>query len=79
MPDVVDEAASGVGVELTRRGKPIAVVLSVEQYEMLQGKHLGFRTAYRNFLKRHPVNEVGVEASLWKTVRDRGAGRPVKL
>jgi len=79
LPDVVDAAASGLGVELTRRGKPIAVVLSVEQYEMLQGKHLGFRTAYKNFLRKHPLKEVGVDAKLWATVRDRTTGRPVKL
>ncbi|HEX2881680.1 MAG TPA: type II toxin-antitoxin system Phd/YefM family antitoxin [Polyangiaceae bacterium] len=79
LPLVVNEAVSGVGVELTRRGKPIVVVLSVEQYEKLRGKHLVFGTAYRNFLKKHPLKEVGVDANLCKTVRDRGTGRPVKL
>jgi hypothetical protein len=38
-----------------------------------QGKNLGFKEAYRKFLKKHPVNEVGVDASFWKTVRDRSS------
>jgi prevent-host-death family protein len=79
LPDLVDEVATGVDVALTRRGKPIAVVLSVEQYEMLQGKHLGFGPAYRNFLKKHPVKEVGTDGGFWKGVRDRTTGRAVKL
>lgn len=78
-PSLVNEAVAGLGVELTRRGKPVAVLLSVDQYEALRGNHLGFKSAYRNFLKKHPIKEVGTDAGVWKKVRDRSAGRSVKL
>ena len=34
---VVHEAEDGAGVELTRRGKPVAVVLSIKEFRRLQG------------------------------------------
>jgi prevent-host-death family protein len=79
LPSLIDEAVSGVGVELTRRGKPIVVVLSVKEYELLREKQVGFGPAYRSFLKKHSSKDVGIEASSWRGLRDRSPGRPVKL
>jgi prevent-host-death family protein len=31
LPTIVDEAQAGVDVELTRRGKPVAAVISLEK------------------------------------------------
>jgi prevent-host-death family protein len=79
LPGVVNEAVGGASVELTRHGKPVAVVISVEQYELLRGNHVEFKSAYRNFLKKYPLEEFGVDARVWKKVRDRSPGRQVKL
>jgi prevent-host-death family protein len=79
LPGMVNEVVAGRGVEVTRRGKPIAVLLSIEQYELLRGNHLGFKSAYRSFLKKYPLKKVGADANVWKKVRDRSPGRSVKL
>jgi len=42
---VVHEAEEGTTVELTRRGKPVAVVLSHIAYERLSRKPLSFRAS----------------------------------
>jgi|GEM_PF-1129928 len=62
---------------MSMRGKP--VVVSVEEYQRLRGEHRGFGALYRKFLKKYPSKEFGVDSKLWKGIRDRSAGRPVKL
>lgn len=48
-------------IELTRRGKPIAVVISLREFERLHGERAPFGDAYKRFLKAHPLHEVGLD------------------
>ena len=79
LPSIVDEAESGVEVELTRRGKPVAVLVSRREFERLQGKRLHFSDAYRKFLERHSLDEIGVDQDFAASTRDRTTGRKVSL
>jgi prevent-host-death family protein len=79
LPSLVDEAESGVEVELTRRGQPVAVLVSRREFERLRGKRLHFSDAYRKFLERHSLEEIGVEEDFTISVRDRTPGRKVSL
>jgi len=38
LPRIVDQAEAGIEVELTRRGQPVAVLVSCREFERLQGK-----------------------------------------
>ena len=79
LPRIVDEAESGVEVELTRRGQPVAVLVSHREFERLRGRHSHFRDAYRKFLEKHSLKEIGVEAEFAASTRDRSRGRKVFL
>jgi prevent-host-death family protein len=79
LPSIVDEAESGIEVELTRRGQPVAVLVSRREFERLRGKRLHFREAYRKFLERHSLEEIGGEGDLAHSTRDRTTGRKVSL
>ena len=79
LPKIVDQAEAGVEIELTRRGQPVAVVVSHREFERLQGKRLHFRDAYRKFLKTHSLQEIGVDDDFAESVRDRITGRKVSL
>lgn len=80
LPSIVDEAEAGEEIELTRRGKPVAVVLSLREVERLRGReHSAFGDAYRRFLKAHPLDEVGLDRDELASLRDRSVGRKVKL
>ena len=79
LPRIVDEAESGVEVELTRRARPVAVLVSYREFERLSGKRLHFRDAYRKFLKTHSVQEIGVDDDFAASTRDRTTGRKVSL
>jgi prevent-host-death family protein len=76
---IIDQAESGVEVELTRRGQPVAVVVSSREFERLRGRRLHFADAYRRFLKNYPLEEIGVENDFPVSTRDRTTGRKVSL
>jgi prevent-host-death family protein len=79
LPSLVDEAESGVAVELTRRGQPVAVLVSRREFERLRGTRSNFSDRYRIFLERHSLDEIAVENDFAVSTRDRTAGRKVPL
>lgn len=79
LPSIVDRAEAGYEVELTRRGKPVAVVVSLRELDRLRGARGDFGAAYARFLKAHPVREVGLDADFFRSARGRESGRKVAL
>ena len=79
LPDLLDEVEAGREVRLTRRGHAVAVVLSVERYEALRSERASFGEAYRAFLERHSIEEIGFDPESFESLRDRGPGRRVQL
>ena len=79
LPSIVDQAEAGVEVELTRRGQPVAVLVSHREFERLRGKRVHFGNAYRKFLERHSFEAIGVEDDFATSTRDRTTGRKVSL
>lgn len=79
LPTIVDEAEAGVVVELTRRGEPVAVVISWTEFDRLRGKRRLFSDTYRKFLGTHSLEDIGVEADFARSTRDRSTGRKVDL
>ena len=79
LPAIVDEAEAGREIELTRRGLPVAVVISLRAFERLRGHRRQFSDAYRAFLEQHSLDEIGLEDNFSITTRDTTAGRKVIL
>jgi prevent-host-death family protein len=79
LPRIVNAAEAGVEIELTRRGQPVAVIVSHREFERLRGKRMHFRDAYRRFLKTRSLQEIGVDDEFADSVRDRTTGRKVSL
>jgi prevent-host-death family protein len=79
LPRIVDAAEAGVEIELTRRGEPVAVLVSHREFERLRGKRSHFRDAYRKFLKTHSLQEIGVDGDFAASTRDKMTGRKVSL
>jgi tRNA(fMet)-specific endonuclease VapC len=65
LPTIVDEAEAGLDVELTRRGEPVAALVSLRELERLRGKRLHFKDAYTKFLATHSLEEIGVKDDVW--------------
>jgi prevent-host-death family protein len=79
LADIVDQVEAGSDVELTRRGKKVAVVMSAMRYARLRGKRIAFMTAYETFRTAHDLGEAGVDRSWARGLRQRDIGRPVKF
>lgn len=76
---ILDQAEAGREIELTRRGRPVAVVVSLRQFERLRGDRSRFGDAYRTFLKKYSLEEVGVENDFAASIREKRIGREVSL
>jgi len=79
LPRIVDQAEAGIEVELTRRGRPVAVLVSRHKFDRLQGKGLHFGETYRKFLQKYSVKEIGLEDDFIVSMRDKSSGRKVSL
>lgn len=79
LAEIVDEVEAGKEVELTRRGKKVAIVMSAAKYARLRGDRVAFMSAYEAFREAHDLEAIGVDADWTTTLRDRDAGRGVKL
>jgi prevent-host-death family protein len=79
LPDILDEVEAGKEVQLTRRGRPVAVLVSPERLEALRGNRTSFVDAYRAFAERHAPGDIELEPDFFETPRDRAPGRKVRL
>ena len=79
LPSLVTEAESGTAAELTRRGKPVAVLISIHEYERMRGNQREFKQAYAEFVRRFELDEVGLDEAFVRSLRGRSVGREVEL
>ena len=73
--DVERESA----VELTRRGKPVAVLLSIQEYKRLSSSKGGFWNAFTTFRNRVNLQELGIKPDIFTGLRDQSPGREIAL
>lgn len=78
LPTIIDAVTAGSEVELTRHGKPVAVVLSKERFEQMQKA----RPSFTKLCEEHRA-KWGADGLLddeWvASLRDRSPGRDVQL
>lgn len=79
LPTLIDQVEAGAAVELTRRGKGVAIMISVAEYQRLRSKRTTFQDCYQKFLKKHSLADVGLEPDFAGKLRDRNPGRKVDL
>ena len=78
LPGIVHDVEAGSPVELTRRGKPVAVLMSVDEYHRLSGGRRDFWAAYQRW--RASIDPADLEGEdPFADVRDRSPGREVDL
>ena len=79
LPTLIDQVEAGMAVQLTRRGKGVAVMISVAEYQRLRSKRTSFQDVYQKFLKKHSLAEVGLEKDFARKLRDPSPGRKVEF
>ncbi|MEI8165906.1 MAG: type II toxin-antitoxin system Phd/YefM family antitoxin [Chloroflexales bacterium] len=66
-------------IELTRRGEPVAILLSLDSYQRLLPGCGGFWAAYTAFRATFEASQLDTEADVFGNVRDQTPGREVAL
>jgi len=72
---LVHELERKARIELTRRGEPVAVLLSMREYQRLVTDKHGFWQAYESFRSTVDLPKLQIEPEVFDGVRDRSAGR----
>ena len=62
-------------IQLTRRGKPVAVLLSQREYERLTATQTHFWEAYAAFRNAVDLAPLKIEPNVFEGVRDKSNGR----
>lgn len=76
---IIHELERKAVVELTRRGEPVAVLLSFREYRRLTTPRGQFWEAYQEFCKTFDLPKLNIEPALFEGVRDLTPGREVRL
>jgi prevent-host-death family protein len=76
---LIHKVEQDAAVELTRRGKPVAVILSLRQYQQLQAEKNGFWGAYNAFRAKFDLRQLDIQPEIFKELRDKSEGREVVL
>jgi len=79
LPSIIHQVEKGPSVKLTRRGEPVAVLLSVHEYELMDQKSSGFWNALMTFRQVRQDRAVQITDSDFEGLRDSSAGREVQF
>ncbi|MFL6198154.1 MAG: type II toxin-antitoxin system Phd/YefM family antitoxin [Thermoanaerobaculia bacterium] len=77
LPALIRSAEHGEPVELTRRGKMVAVLVSSRDYERLTTGPPDLWAAIQKFRAEHDLSDLDIE-EVFADVRDRTPGREVE-
>lgn len=77
--ELVQEAERHSPVQITRRGRPVAVLLSISDYQRLQAGQSPFWSAYETFRGQHDLAALNIEPEQFDDARARETGRDVEL
>ena len=78
LPSIVREAESGYSVELTRRGRPVAVLLSTREFQRLTGPGKGLWQAIQEWRDTHDLTEMDLD-DVYDGIRDKSPGRDFRF
>ena len=62
-------------VEVTRHGQPVAILISIEEFEMLRAGNASFTSAYEAFRSKVDLAQAGIEPEVFEDLRDPSRGR----
>lgn len=79
LTSIIHSVEKGPSVKITRRGKPVAVLLSIREYEKLGRKKQGFWNALDGFRNSAEKSNISVTGDEFENLRDDSSGREVNF
>ena len=77
LPTIIHSVEDGTAVQLTRHGKPVAVLVSFVQYQRLVNQKKDFWSALTYFKERTRKEELLLDDLTFSGLRDENQGRDV--
>ena len=77
LPSIIHSVEKGPSVKLTRHGRPVAVLLSIREYERLSQKKQEFWPALKAFRQLAEKEDIVISSADLKGLRDYSPGREV--
>jgi prevent-host-death family protein len=78
-PTLIREVEQGQSVEITRRGRPVAVVVSLAEFRRIESAGPTFIEAYESWRRRASPGDTAIERRFIRSLRDRSRGRKADL
>ncbi|WP_204140844.1 type II toxin-antitoxin system Phd/YefM family antitoxin [Halomicronema sp. CCY15110] len=80
LTQIIRAAEVGDSVEITRRGEPVAVILSIAEYQKLQPPRPNFGEAVKEFREYTAAERIEIDPDeIFGDIRDRSPGREIDL
>lgn len=79
LPSIIHSVEKGRPVKLTRHGQPVAVLVSIADYERLNRKGEGYWSALKVFRILMEREDVRISDADFEGLRDSSHGREVEL
>lgn len=67
---VIHETERSGPIEVTRRGQPVAVIVSIKEYRKLTAKKTGFWKAYERLHNDPSLPKVDIDPAIFEGLRD---------
>lgn len=74
---IVRDLETTPSIQLTRRGKPVAMLLAIEEYERLAAGRAGFWDNYQAFRNAVDLADLDIDPAIFDDLRDTSPGREV--
>lgn len=71
---IVHDLKTTPSIQLTRRGKPVAMLLAMEEYERLAAGKAGFWNSYQAFRACVDLAEMEIDPAIFGGMRDPSTG-----
>lgn len=75
LPSLVQRAEGGETIRITRRGRPVAILLSTLEYERLRAPRTDLGDFLTDWRAQVREDQVELEADVFAQVRDNAPGR----
>jgi prevent-host-death family protein len=79
LTSIIHDVEAGTPLKLTRHGKPVAILLSIREYEKLKTKKEIFWPKLVEFRKAMDKEKVEITDDDFSNLRDSSAGREIKI
>ncbi len=76
---LITRAQQGKTIEITRRGEPVAVLLSAAEYSAITGGRASFIDAMSQVRERLGVDRLGIGDAEFEGLREESPGREIPL